>query len=70
VFPNVEVRHLHAVIALGEELNFTEGSNKSRMTMPTAANQWNWKFQHRDLKSHLCCFFVRLQDFLGIRCLT
>jgi len=24
VFPNVEVRHLHAVIALGEELNFTK----------------------------------------------
>jgi len=47
VFPNVEVRHLHAVIALGEELNFTEGSTKSRMTMPTAPSPWNWKFQRR-----------------------
>ncbi len=28
VFPNVEVRHLHAAIALGEELNFTKAAHR------------------------------------------
>ena len=32
MFPNVEVRHLHAVIALGEELNFTKAALRLHLT--------------------------------------
>jgi DNA-binding transcriptional LysR family regulator len=39
VFPNVEVRHLHAVIALGEELNFTKAAHRSHFTQSALSRQ-------------------------------
>jgi hypothetical protein len=32
VLPNVEIRYLHAVIALAEELNFTRAADRLRIT--------------------------------------
>lgn len=34
MFPRVEVRHLHAVIALAEELNFTRAAHRLRIAQP------------------------------------
>jgi len=39
VFPNVEVRHLHAVIVLAEELNFTRAANRLHITQPALSKQ-------------------------------
>jgi len=39
VFPNVEVRHLHAVIALGEELNFTRAAHRLHLTQSALSRQ-------------------------------
>jgi DNA-binding transcriptional LysR family regulator len=39
VFPTVEVRHLHAVIVLAEELNFTRASHRLNITQSTLSKQ-------------------------------
>ena len=39
MFPNVEVRHLHAVIALAEELNFTRAADRLHITQPALIKQ-------------------------------
>ncbi len=39
MFPNVEVRHLHAVIALGEELNFTKAAQRLHLTQSALSRQ-------------------------------
>jgi DNA-binding transcriptional LysR family regulator len=39
VFPNVEVRHLHAVIALGEELHFTKAALRLNLTQSALSRQ-------------------------------
>jgi len=39
VFPNVEVRHLHAVIVLAEELNFTRAAHRLHITQPALSKQ-------------------------------
>ena len=39
VFPNVEVRHLHAVIVLGEELNFTKAALRLNLTQSALSRQ-------------------------------
>jgi DNA-binding transcriptional LysR family regulator len=39
VFPNVEIRHLHAVIALAEELNFTRAADRLHITQPALSKQ-------------------------------
>jgi DNA-binding transcriptional LysR family regulator len=39
LFPNVEVRHLHAVIVLAEELNFTRAAHRLHMTQSTLSRQ-------------------------------
>ena len=39
MFPNVEVRHLHAAIALGEELNFTKAALRLHLTQSALNGQ-------------------------------
>lgn len=39
MFPNVEVRHLHAVIVLGEELNFTRAAHRLNLTQSALSRQ-------------------------------
>ena len=39
MFPTVEVRHLHAVIVLAEELNFTRASHRLNITQSTLSKQ-------------------------------
>lgn len=39
MFPNVEVRHLHAVIVLAEELNFTRAAHRLHITQPALSKQ-------------------------------
>ena len=39
MFPNVEIRHLHAVIALGEELNFTKAALRLHLTQSALSRQ-------------------------------
>jgi hypothetical protein len=39
VFPNVEGRHLHAAIALGEELNFTKAALRLHLTQSALSRQ-------------------------------
>jgi DNA-binding transcriptional LysR family regulator len=34
VFPNVEVRHLHAVVVLAEEMNFTRAAHRMNVSQP------------------------------------
>src|SRR5713226_1791927 len=48
VFPMVEVRHLHAVIVLAEELNFTRAADRLHITQSTLSKQINEiEEQHR-----------------------
>ena len=39
MFRNVEVRHLHAVIVLAEERNFTRAADKLHITQPALSKQ-------------------------------
>ena len=39
VFPNVEVRHLHAVVVLAEEMNFTRAPHRLNVTQPALSKQ-------------------------------
>ena len=39
MFPNVEVRHLHAVIVLAEELNFTRAAHRLHVTQSALSKQ-------------------------------
>jgi len=39
VFPNVEVRYLHAVVVLAEELNFTHAAQRLRISQPALSKQ-------------------------------
>ena len=39
MFPNVEVRHLHAVIALGEELHFTKAALRWNLAQSALSRQ-------------------------------
>jgi DNA-binding transcriptional LysR family regulator len=39
VFPNVEVRHLHAVVVLAEEMNFTRAAHRLNVTQPALSKQ-------------------------------
>jgi DNA-binding transcriptional LysR family regulator len=39
VFPNVEFRHLHAVIVLAEELSFTRAAHRLHITQPALTRQ-------------------------------
>ncbi len=39
MFPNVEVRHLHAVIVLAEELNFTRAAHRLHLTQSALSRQ-------------------------------
>ena len=39
MFPNIEVRHLHAVIALAEELNFTRASHRLHLSQSALSRQ-------------------------------
>ena len=39
MFPNVEARHLHAVIVLAEELNFTRAAHRLNITQPALSKQ-------------------------------
>jgi DNA-binding transcriptional LysR family regulator len=41
VFPKVEIRHLHAVIALAEELNFTRAADRLHITQSGFSKQIN-----------------------------
>jgi len=39
MFPNLEVRHLHAVIVLAEERNFTRAADRLHITQPALSKQ-------------------------------
>jgi DNA-binding transcriptional LysR family regulator len=39
VFPNIEVRHLHAVVVLAEEMNFTRAAHRLNVTQPALSKQ-------------------------------
>ena len=39
MFPNLEVRHLHAVVVLAEELNFTRAADRLHITQPALSKQ-------------------------------
>ena len=39
MFPNLEVRHLHAVIVLAEELNFAKAAHRLHITQPALSRQ-------------------------------
>jgi DNA-binding transcriptional LysR family regulator len=39
MFPNVEVRHLHAVVVLAEELNFTRAAHRLHLTQSALSKQ-------------------------------
>jgi DNA-binding transcriptional LysR family regulator len=48
VFPSVEIRHLLAVIALAEELNFRRAANRLHITQPALSKQiTNLEAEHR-----------------------
>jgi len=39
MFPNLEVRHLHAVVVLAEELNFTKAAHRLHITQSALSKQ-------------------------------
>jgi DNA-binding transcriptional LysR family regulator len=39
VFPNVQTRHLHAVVVLAEELNFTRAAHRLHLTQSAVSKQ-------------------------------
>ena len=39
MFPNLEFRHLHAVIVLAEERNFTRAADRLHITQPALSKQ-------------------------------
>jgi DNA-binding transcriptional LysR family regulator len=39
VFPKIEVRHLHAVVILAEEMNFTRAAHRLNVTQPALSKQ-------------------------------
>ena len=39
MFPNIEVRHLHAVVVLAEEMNFTRAAHRLNITQPALSKQ-------------------------------
>ena len=39
MFPSVEVRHLHAVVVLAEEMNFTRAAHRLNVTQPALSKQ-------------------------------
>ena len=39
MFPNIEVRHLHAVVILAEEMNFTRAAHRLNVTQPALSKQ-------------------------------
>ena len=39
VFPNIEIRHLHAVIVVAEELSFTRAAHRLHITQPALTRQ-------------------------------
>lgn len=39
MFPNIEVRHLHAVVVLAEEMNFTRAAHRLNVTQPALSKQ-------------------------------
>jgi DNA-binding transcriptional LysR family regulator len=39
MFPNLEIRHLHAVVVLAEELNFTRAAERLHITQPALSKQ-------------------------------
>ena len=39
MFPNLDVRHLHAVIVLAEERNFTRAADRLHITQPALSKQ-------------------------------
>jgi DNA-binding transcriptional LysR family regulator len=41
VFPNVDVRHLRAVVVLAEEMNFTRAAHRLHITQPALTLQIN-----------------------------
>ena len=41
MFPRVEVRHLHAIIVLAEELNFTRAADRLHITQSGLSKQIN-----------------------------
>ena len=48
MFPNLEIRHLHAVIVLAEELNFTRAADRLHITQPALSKQiTDLEAQHR-----------------------
>jgi DNA-binding transcriptional LysR family regulator len=48
MFPNLEVRHLHAVVVLAEELNFTKAAHRLHITQSALSKQINEvEEQHR-----------------------
>ncbi len=39
MYPNLEVRHLHAVVVLAEEMNFTRAAHRLNVTQPALSKQ-------------------------------
>ena len=39
MFPNIEVRHLHAVVVLAEEMNFTRAAHRLNISQPALSKQ-------------------------------
>jgi len=60
VFPNVQIRHLHAVIVLAEELNFTRAAHRLHLTQSAVSKQiteieeqHNFRLFNRDKKRNV-----------------
>ena len=50
MFPNIEGRHLHAVVVLAEELNFTRAAHVLRITQPALSKQIAELEEHYNLQ--------------------